>query len=119
MVSDTFNELIQCGLRKLTRDLEDRGQTIFGEIPILFACAVNASTSPAPSGGGSGGGGGQINLRLPAPPAGVTQGTLLQLGTPGGNWRRPPLGAFQSRPLWSGDPQDRVNQHARRTMRPR
>ena len=115
MVSDTFNELIQCGLRKLTRDLEDRGQTIFGEIPILFACAVNASTSPAPSGGGSGGGGGQINLRLPAPPASVTQGTLLQLGTPGRKWRRPSLGAFQSRPLWSGDPQDRANQHARRS----
>ena len=33
MVSDTFNALIECGLRKLTRDLDDRGQTIFGEIP--------------------------------------------------------------------------------------
>ena len=51
MVSDTFKELIECGLRKLTRDLEDRSQSIFGEIPILFACAENTSASPAPSGG--------------------------------------------------------------------
>ena len=84
MVSDTFKELIECGLRKLTRDLEDRSQTIFGEIPILFACAENASTSPAPSGGGSGGGGGQTNMRLPQSPANVTQGTMLQLGVAGG-----------------------------------
>ena len=84
MVSDTFNELIECGLRKLTRDLEDRGQTIFGEIPILFACAENASASPAPDSGGSAGGGGQINMRLPPSPANVTQGTMLQLGAAGG-----------------------------------
>jgi len=116
MVSDTFNELIQCGLRKLTRDLEDRGQTIFGEIPILFACAVNVSTSPAPSGGGSGGGGGQINLRLPAAPAGVTQGTLLQLGTPGGAGR---LRSSLSSPGHYGPAtiQDRADQHARRSAR--
>ena len=84
MVSDTFKELIECGLRKLTRDLEDRSQSIFGEIPILFACAENASASPTPSGGGSGGGGGQINMRLPPSPANVTQGTMLQLGVAGG-----------------------------------
>ena len=85
MVSDTFNELIECGLRKLTRDLEDRSQTVFGGIPILLACAENASSaSPAPSGGGSGGGGGQINMRLPPSPANVTQGTVLQLGVAGG-----------------------------------
>ena len=115
MVSDTFNELIECGLRKLTRDLEDRGQTIFGEIPILFACAVNVATSPAPSGGGSGGGGGQINLRLPAAPAGVTQGTLLQLGTPGGSGGG--LRSALSSPGHYGPAsvQDRVNQHARRS----
>ena len=33
---------------------------------------------------GNGGGGGQIDMRLPTPPAQVTQGTLLQLGTAGG-----------------------------------
>ena len=118
MVSDTFNELIECGLRKLTRDLEDRGQTIFGEIPILFACAVNASTSPAPGGGGSGGGGGQINMRLPSPPASVTQGTLLQLGTPGGGGGRL-RSAISSPGHYGPNPQDRVDQHARRSMRPR
>ena len=90
MVSDTFNELIECGLRKLPRDLEDRSQTIFGEVPIIFACAENASASPAPSGGDSGGGGTQINLRLPPSPANVTQGTMLQLGVAGGGggWPR-------------------------------
>ena len=86
MVSDTFKELIDCGLRKLTRDLEDRSQTIFGEIPIMFACAENAPATPAngDGGGGRGGGGGQLNLRLPPSPANVTQGTLLQLGGAGG-----------------------------------
>jgi hypothetical protein len=86
MVSDTFKELIDCGLRKLTRDLEDRSQTIFGEIPIMFACAENAPATPANGnvGSGRGGGGGQINLRLPPSPANVSQGTMLQLGGAGG-----------------------------------
>ena len=93
MVSDTFNELIEFGLRKLTRDLEDRGQTIFGEIPILFACTENASSSPAPGGGGFGGAGGQLDMRLPPSPAHLTQGTLLQLGGAGGGggWPRSAL----------------------------
>ena len=90
--SDTFTELIECGLRKLTREFEDRSQAIFGEILIMFACAENASASPAPGGGGgNGGGGAQINLRLPPSPANVTQGTLLQLGGAaggGGGWPR-------------------------------
>ena len=90
MVSDTVTELIDCGLRKLTRDLPDRNQTIFGEISILAACAENAAASPAPGGGGSRGGGAQLDLRLPPSPANVTQGTLLQLGGPGGGggWPR-------------------------------
>ena len=46
MVSDTITELIDFGLRKLTRDLVDRGQTIFGEIPILFACAEKRRCLP-------------------------------------------------------------------------
>ena len=90
MVSDTITELVDCGLRELTRDLADRNQTIFGEIAIMFACAENASASPAPGGCGSGGGLAQLEMSLPPSPANVTQGTLLQLGGPGGGggWPR-------------------------------
>ena len=72
MVSDMITEPMDCGLRKLTRDLPDRDQTIFGEIPILFACAENAAASPSPGGCGSGGGGAQLDMRLPPSPANVT-----------------------------------------------
>ena len=90
MASETFNELIDCGLRKLTRGLSDRSQTIFGEISILFACAENAFASPAPGGGDFGGGGAQLDMRVPPSPANVTQGTVLQLGGAGGGggWPR-------------------------------
>ena len=90
MVSDMITEPMDCGLRKLTRDLPDRDQTIFGEIPILFACAENAAASPSPSGCGSGGGSAQPDIRLSPLPANVTQSTMLQLAGPGGGdgWPR-------------------------------
>ena len=90
MVSDTIAELADCGLRKPTRDLPDRDQAIFGEIPILFACAENAAASPASGGCDSGGGLAQLEMRLSPSPANVTQGTMLQLGGlgGGGGWPR-------------------------------
>ena len=111
MVSDTFNELIECGLRKLTRDLEDRSQTIFGEIPILFACAENASAPPAPSGGSPSGGGAQLDMRLPPAPANVTQGTRLQLGGAGkaGDW---PRSAMSPLSTYGPNPQEWVDRCA-------
>jgi hypothetical protein len=88
MVSDTITELVDFGLRKLTRDLVDRGQTIFGEIPIMFACAENAAASPTPSSNDCSSRGAQLEMRLPPAPANVTQGTMLQLGGygSGGGW---------------------------------
>jgi hypothetical protein len=55
-------------------------------------------------------------MRLPAPPANVTQGTLLQLGTPGGNGGG--LRSALSSPGHYGptNPQDRADLHAHRTM---
>ena len=81
----------------------------------MFACSVNVSTSPAPGGGGSGGGGGQINMHLPSPPANVTQGTLLQLGTAGGSGGRL-RSAISSPGHYGPNPQDRVDMHARRSL---
>ena len=119
MVSDTIKELVDCGLRKLARDLADRNQAIFGEIPILFACAENVGASPLPRGGGSGGGLAQRELRLPPSPAKVSQGTLLQLcgAGGGGGWPRsamaspshsgPQAGDEERKQRFSRDGQDR------------
>ena len=95
----------------------DRNQTIFGEIPILFACAENTSASPAPGGGGLGGGGAQLDMRLPLSPANVTQGTMLQLGGPGGGGGGWPRSVMSSPGHYGPQPaaQDKIDRFTQQT----
>ena len=82
LVSPTILECINIGLIKLTVEPTLRSQTIFNDVPILFATYADAPrSSPSPGAGrDSRQGRGQLQLNLPPASGAVVHGTELQLG---------------------------------------
>ena len=90
LVSPTVLECIDIGLIKLTVELVLRSQTIFKDVPILFATYEDAPrSSPSPeSNRGGRHGRGQLQINMPPANSSVVNGTELQLGDPRSALRR-------------------------------
>ena len=84
LVSPTILECIDMGLIKLTVELALRNQTIFKDVPILFATYEDAPrSSPSPGTDRDGRHGrGQLHIDLPPANASAVNGTMLQIGGP-------------------------------------